>query len=227
MKTRLVSLLLASLALPLPVQPQAVRGLVRDAQSERAIESGVVTLVDAGGSSIRAVLTDSLGHFALLAPQPGAYRLRFERLGYVPTTTDRFTLQPGETITRTIRATAVTISLAQIVVRDTPRCRVLKDADTLTARVWTSVRSVLASAAAGEMGVYPHVTIERYERDFDQRVNAVTRERKWTSTGASASPFVALPTESLVRDGFVQRRAGSAHADRRGVPANALLPGER
>jgi hypothetical protein len=184
---------------------QIVRGTAREAESGRVIESGVVTLVDAGGAAVRTVLTDSLGEFAVRAPAVGAYRLRFERLGFRPLTTDRFTLDEGETESRTLRAEIVSVSLERIVVSDRPRCRVLREADTLTARVWSAVRSVLASAAAAEGGLFPHVTIERYVRDYDYRRSAVAREQKWTSTGASASPFVALAARELEQYGFVRR----------------------
>ena len=184
---------------------QIVRGTARETESGRAIASGVVTLLDASGADIRAVLTDSAGEFGLRAPAPGSYRLRFERLGFRPTTTDRFTLDEGETETKAIRAAAISVSLEQIVVTDKPRCRVLREADTLTARVWSSVRGVLASAAAGETGWYPYVTIERYEREYDYRRKLVTRERKWSTTGATTSPFVALSAKELEKNGFVVR----------------------
>ncbi len=184
-------------------QGQLVRGTAREAESGRAIESGVITLVDISGAVIRAVLTDSLGEFGVRAPSPGAYRLRFERLGFRPITTDRFILDEGETETKAIRAAAVSISLDRIVVTDRPRCRVLPEADTLTARVWSAVRGVLASAAAGESGWYPYVTIERYERDYDYRRKLVTKERKWTQTGASTAPFVAIAASVLEKKGFV------------------------
>jgi hypothetical protein len=182
---------------------QVVRGTAREAESGRVIESGVITLLDAGGSAIRAVLTDSVGEFGLRAPGAGAYRLRFERLGFRPMTTDRFTLDEGETETQSIRAAPVSVSLERIVVTDRPRCRVLREADTVTARVWSAVRGVLASAAAGETGWYPYVTIERFERDYDYRQKLVTKERKWTSTGATTSPFVALAARELEKHGFI------------------------
>jgi Carboxypeptidase regulatory-like domain len=188
---------------------QVVRGSALEDESGRPIESGVVTLLAANDQPVRAVLTDSLGNFGLRAPGPGAYRLRFERLGFRPVTTDRFTLDEGETETRALRAAMVSVSLERIVVTDNPRCRVLREADTLTARVWSAVRGVLASAAAGEIGWYPYVTIERYERDYDYRRRLVTRERKWTSTGASTSPFVALAATELERHGFIIRRGDS------------------
>ncbi|HJW48073.1 MAG TPA: carboxypeptidase-like regulatory domain-containing protein [Candidatus Limnocylindria bacterium] len=198
------------IVLPTLAWGQIVRGSALEDESGRPIESGVVTLLAANDEPIRAVLTDSLGNFGVRAPQPGAYRLRFERLGFRPVTTDRFTLDEGETETRTLRAAMVSVSLERIVVTDNPRCRVLREADTLTARVWSSVRGVLASAAAGEIGWYPYVTIERYERDYDYRRRLVTRERKWTSTGASTSPFVALPAAELERHGFIMRGRGDS-----------------
>src|SRR5919108_4989561 len=204
MRPVLALITLVLVAVP-PAAGQIVRGSAREAESGRAIESGVITLLDADDASVRAVLTDSLGGFAVRAPAPGAYRLRFERLGFRPLTTDRFTLDEGETESRTLRAEVVTVSLERIVVSDRPRCRILREADTLTARVWSAVRSVLASTAAAEAGVFPHVTIERYERDYDHQRNMVTNERKWTSTGASASPFVAVAARELEQHGFVRR----------------------
>lgn len=209
MRPRLVILLPLLVSVPAPGLGQIVRGTAREAESARAIESGVVTLLDADGAPIRTVLTDAVGEFGLRAPAAGAYRLRFERLGFRPLTSDRFTLDMGETETKTLSATPVSISLERIVVTDRPRCRVLREADTLTARVWSAVRGVLASAAAGETGWYPYVTIERYQRDYDYRRKLVTRERKWTSTGASTSPFVALPAPELERHGFIRRRGDS------------------
>lgn len=203
MNVRPSTLVLWSALLASSAQGQIVRGTAHEAESGRVIESGVVTLLDAGGAPIRAVLTDSLGEFGLRAPSPGSYRLRFERLGFRPTTTDRFTLDEGETETRPLRVAAVSVSLEKIVVIDKPRCRVLPEADTVTARVWSAVRGVLASAAAGETGWYPYVTVERYEREYDYRRKLVTRERKWTSTGATTSPFVAMDAKSLEKHGFV------------------------
>lgn len=205
MATRFVILVTCAVVFGVEAHGQIVRGTVREAESGRAIESGVVTLLDAAGASIRAVLSDSLGEFGLRAPSPGAYRLRFERLGFRPVTTDRFTLDEGETETRPIRAAAVSVSLERIVVTDRPRCRVLPEADTVTARVWSAVRGVLASAAAGETGWYPYVTIERFERDYDYRRKLVTKERKWTQTGSSTAPFVAIAASFLEKEGFVVR----------------------
>ena len=205
MTFRLASFLTALVVLAPDAQGQIVRGFAREAESGRVIESGVITLLDADGAPIRAVLTDSAGEFGVRAPSAGAYRLRFERLGFRPLTTDRFTLDEGENETKDIRAAAVSVSLEQIVVTDRPRCRVLPEADTVTARVWSAVRGVLASAAAGETGWYPYVTIERYERDYDYRRKLVTKERKWTQTGASTAPFVALSAKELERRGFIVR----------------------
>lgn len=203
MSTRFVILVTLVVVRAAEAHGQIVRGTAREAESGRAIESGVVTLLSPAGASVRAVLTDSLGEFGLRAPSPGAYRLRFERLGFRPMTTDRFTLDEGETETKPIRAQAVSVSLERIVVTDRPRCRVLPEADTVTARVWSAVRGVLASAAAGEMGWYPYVTIERYERDYDYRRKLVTKERKWTQTGSSTAPFVAISASFLEKEGFV------------------------
>ncbi|HZO19403.1 MAG TPA: carboxypeptidase-like regulatory domain-containing protein [Gemmatimonadaceae bacterium] len=198
-------LLTILLVVPVSLAGQVVRGAARDVDSGRPIESGVVTLLDADGAAIRAMLTDSAGQFAIRAPGPGRYHLRFERLGFLPTTTDRFALDEGESESQVISAKAVTVSLERIVITDSPRCRVLREADTLTARVWSAVRGVLASAAAGESGLYPNMTIERYVRDFDQMRRLVTQDRRWRTTGASKSPFVAVSARELEKKGFAVR----------------------
>jgi hypothetical protein len=204
MTRSVVRLLALTTVLAQTLEGQVVRGVAHDADTDRLIESGVVTLLDAHGAGIRAVLTDSLGRFAILAPAAGTYRLRFERLGYKPVTTDRFSLKAGETASRTLEPAAVTLSLQEIVVTDRPRCRVVSEADTVTVRVWTAVRSVLASAAAAEAGLFPHVTIERYERDYDF-MNRLVNESRWTTSGASKSPFVAMAASELEKHGFVKR----------------------
>ena len=209
MTLRLAFFISGCVVLAPELRGQIVRGTARENESGRVIESGVITLLDADGAPIRAVLTDSTGQFGLRAPSTGAYRLRFERLGFRPLTTDRFTLDEGEAETRDIRAAAVSVSLERIVVTDRPRCRVLPEADTVTARVWSAVRGVLASAAAGETGWYPYVTIERYERDYDYRRKLVTKERKWTHTGPSTAPFIALAARELEKHGFIIRGGDS------------------
>jgi hypothetical protein len=48
------------------------------------------------------------------------------------------------------------------------------------------------------------VTIERYERDYDFQ-NRLLNESKWTSSGVSKSPFIALAASELEKHGFAKR----------------------
>lgn len=62
------------------------------------IAAGEVHLLAADVTPVATALTSEDGAFLLLAPGAGSYRLRGQRLGYHPSTSESFYLVPGDTI---------------------------------------------------------------------------------------------------------------------------------
>jgi len=76
-------------------QPTPVEGVVSVVQSGQPVAGAVVYLLDVELRAVRAVLTDSVGAFRLMAPEPGPYGLRIERIGFESARFPTFVLPPG------------------------------------------------------------------------------------------------------------------------------------
>jgi hypothetical protein len=72
---------LASLA-PASSAAQTLEGRVVDDEDDRPVATALVRLVDAAGKQHAITAADSSGHYRVVAPEPGVYRLQAERIGY-------------------------------------------------------------------------------------------------------------------------------------------------
>jgi len=186
---------------------QVVLGrLVEAAQSGgQGIGGAMMTLVDAGGRSVEQVLTRDNGLFRLTAPAPGRYRLRADRIGYASTEAGPFQLAAGDTVTLLdppMAAAVEAVSLDGLEARADRRCRVRPEEGLAVTRVWEEARKALAAAAwTQSRGMY------RYEmmgvrREMDREGRMVLSEDRTFDQGYRKAPFVALPADSLMRNGF-------------------------
>ena len=180
--------------------------LVEAAQSGgHGIGGAMMTLVDAGGRSVEQVLTRDNGLFRLSAPGPGRYRLRADRIGYASTEAGPFQLAAGDTVTLLdppMAAAVEAVSLDGLEARADRRCRVRPEEGLAVTRVWEEARKALAAAAwTQSRGMY------RYEmmgvrRELDREGRMVLSEDRTFDQGYRKAPFVALPADSLMRNGF-------------------------
>jgi hypothetical protein len=69
-------------AAPVETDAQTLRGRVVDTSSEAAIDGATLQVLAPDSQVVIAGLSDDAGAFSLLAPRPGEYLLRVERLGY-------------------------------------------------------------------------------------------------------------------------------------------------
>ena len=69
---------------PAVAQAQVFEGQVVEQGSDRPVSTALVRAMDVEGEQAAFMLTDSLGRYRLELPEPGAYTLVAERLGYVP-----------------------------------------------------------------------------------------------------------------------------------------------
>jgi hypothetical protein len=105
------------LSAALPAEAQRFTGRVIDATTGERIGLAHVALLDAEGSVLRSVLSDTAGHFVLDARRSGSYRLRVSSLGYAAYESPRIDLAADETFTADVRLSAAGIPLDPLVVR--------------------------------------------------------------------------------------------------------------
>lgn len=82
-----------------PLNGQVIQGRTMDAASKAWVPATLITLIAETGDSVNAVLSDGSGSFTVLAPVPGPYRLRAQRIGYTDLLTSVVTVGPGEQVT--------------------------------------------------------------------------------------------------------------------------------
>lgn len=165
----------------------------------------MMTLVDSNGRAVEQVLTRESGLFQVTAPAPGQYRLRADRIGYASTEAGPFHLAAGDTVALLdppMAAAVEAVSLEGVEARGDRRCRVRPEEGLAVTRVWEEARKALAAAAwTQERGMY------RYEmmgvkRELDREGRRVLAEDRTYHRGYRRAPFVALPADSLMRNGF-------------------------
>lgn len=165
----------------------------------------MITLVDAQGRLVQQVLTRESGLFELTAPAPGRYGLRADRIGYASTEAGPFRLAAGDTVALLdppMTAAVEAVSLEGLEARADRRCRVRPEEGLAVTRVWEEARKALAAAAwTQDRGMY------RYEmmgvkRELDREGRRVLSEDRTFHRGYRRAPFVALPADSLMLNGF-------------------------
>ncbi len=193
---------------PRPLVAQVVRGLLVEEGTGSALEGAMVNLLDQADRTVVGALTGTDGRFSVLAPSPGSYRLRADRIGHASTFSPEFLLVIGDTLDLQLAAQVQPVKLAEIVVEGSGRCEVRPEEGVATARVWEEARKALAAAAwTEERGIYRYRVLQ-YERDLDESGTRVEREERRVRQAYLRTPFRSLPAEELMEGGFMIRDAG-------------------
>lgn len=108
--------LAALLFAAVPATAQLVTGTVVDASSNAPIAYAEVVLLDKDGKEVNAVLSDSLGNFAVSAPDAGRYTLAVRHIGYAAVSTPVVDVEKSQRVTVEIRMSAEAIMLDPLVV---------------------------------------------------------------------------------------------------------------
>ena len=199
-------LLASSLALaagsPLDTHAQIVRGRLLDAEGRSGISGAMITLLDRQGTEVRRTLSRSSGLYQLIAPVPGTYRLRADRIGYAATLSEHFNVPPLKAVHVDIVAPIEAISLAGIDATGDPRCRIRPAEGLAVARVWEEARKALAAAAwTQERGYYWYEMMD-IERTLHRDGRKVLSEERSLNRSFLLAPYVSRPADSLTSEGF-------------------------
>jgi hypothetical protein len=138
------TLLFLFLGLPGPsVVAQTVQGQVLERHTGGPVEGALVLLVDEAGATRGGYLSNPMGRFLILAPGPGRYEVRAERIGYETASSGSFVLAPGETLTLRLEVAEAPILLEELRVEGQQRCVVRPGEGMELARVWEEARKAL------------------------------------------------------------------------------------
>ncbi len=196
MVTALATLLVA------PATAQSIRGVVLEEGARIPVDGAMLILFDVTGAVVHRALTDGLGRYFLEAQAAGRHSIRVDRIGYESVSTGTFSVGPGG-VTRNIDVPVRAIELAGLEVSGSARCEVRPAEGQATARLWAEARKALeATAWTLNQGVYRY-TLLHYTRDLDENGVRVENETREFIRGRSQAPYISLPAERLVDEGFV------------------------
>jgi hypothetical protein len=198
---------LALVAGPAALSAQAVRGRVVDARDGSPMAGVVVHLLDGSGAIVGRAMSDDRGQFRVVAPVPGAHRLRTLRIGFRPATSDPLQLVAGTDVTPRIALTPVPLELEAVTVAARSVCRAYADAG-VAAELWDQARTAFTAARLSASQRLINVTMTTYQRDLDPVNETVLSQSIEAQSGFTARPFVSLPADSLRRSGYVVRAPG-------------------
>ena len=182
---------------------QTVRGVVAEDGTGTRRAGAMVVLFDFDGEAVDRVLSDAGGGFTMRADHPGRYHVRVDRIGYASLTTDPFDVPVRGTFRR-IDVPIRPIRLRGLDVSGSRRCKVRPEEGRVTARVWEEARKALEAAAwTQSTGIYRY-TLRHFVRDLDRSGERILDENRAFKRGSTNVPFVSVPVEGLIADGFVQ-----------------------
>ena len=182
---------------------QTVRGVVAEDGTGTRLAGAMVVLFDFDGEAVDRVLSDAGGGFTMRADHPGRYHVRVDRIGYASLTTDPFDVPVRGTFRR-IDVPIRPIRVRGLDVSGSRRCEVRPEEGRVTARVWEEARKALEAAAwTQSTGIYRY-TLRHFVRDLDRSGERILDENRAFKRGSTNAPFVSVPVEGLIADGFVQ-----------------------
>ena len=191
--------------LPSPVAAQGVSGVVVDASSSAPLPGVLVSVLNAAGDRVGAVLTDASGRFTVVVSISGEYSARAERIGLATSNTDAFDVASEGLHTLRIEMADRAVEIAGIVVDSRVQaCRIDPAEAIQIQRWWGEVRKALDVSAVVQRDRLVRFRIQRYEREWSADLRSLAAERTDLQVGFSSRPFVSAATESLSQDGFVQ-----------------------
>ena len=201
MRTASLFIVLTALVVA-PASAQTVTGVVVEEGSGIPVDGAMVILFDGAAEPVNRSLTDGLGRYILKARAPGVHSLRVDRIGYRSVTSGSFTVGPGG-VTHDVQIPVHAIELMGLDVSGSRRCEVRPEEGQATARLWEEARKALeATAWTLTQGVYRY-TLLHYTRDLDANGVRVRDEKREFIRGRSQAPYVSLPAEELMEEGFV------------------------
>lgn len=186
---------------------QVVRGRLLDIDGTTAIGGAMMSLVDGRAQEFDRGLTRESGLYQLVTELPGRYRVRADRIGYATTWSDYFEVSAGDTIVVDVVARVEAISLAGIEAEGERRCRVRPEEGLAVTRLWDEARKALEAAAWTQDRGYYRYEMMGITREMDRENRRVISEDRSYDGGYRRAPYISLPAEELMEQGFARLTA--------------------
>lgn len=215
-------LLVAGIAPPRAAGAQVVRGVVVDAAGGQPARGALVTLVDTAGARLGPTLVGEQGSYALVAPMPGAFRVRVDLIGYETWLSPPQAIGARDTLTLDVRLPLRRVELEAITVKDASRCEAQPQQVPRMLALWEEIRRALTiSDLSTRRGLVP-LDLDVVELRRGVRGVAAVRQHRVRATGSS--PWAVRPARVLAEQGFVLPAGGAF--DYVGPDAPILLSSE-
>jgi hypothetical protein len=172
-----------------------VEGSVAAAETSEPLAGAVVYLLDTELQGIRAVLSDGTGGFRFVAPEPGRYSLRIERIGFETSLFPPFEVPEGGVRNLRLAVQVRPIELEGLSVTAESVCDIAGDGGDLV-RVWSEARKTLVTTALTEAQGNLEFTLEVSQRTMNRRF-LVLVEQVDTLRTARNSAFGFVPVDEL------------------------------
>ena len=102
---------------PTALEAQTIRGTLLERDSNRPINLGFVALLTEAGDSITSTITNRMGRFELVSPDPGSFLLLAAALGHRETTVGVFELGEGGELAVEFRTPVEALTLNGLLVQ--------------------------------------------------------------------------------------------------------------
>ncbi len=199
---------------------QTIRGQVVDSISGTPVDRGFIVVVDESGQELQRVLTTTQGRFTVQVVQPGAYRLRSERIGFRVWQSALLRLDAGHTYEVNPLISALPRRLETINVSEATQCEERKGPD--TGLLWEEARKALIAASwSAAQNLYVHRT-HRFDRVLDRGRDRVSEEIA-VQILSSQLPFVSADPDTLATFGYIIPDSSSGEWEWWAPDANVLL----
>ncbi len=202
--------LLVTLAMPLGIAAQSVRGVVTDVTGTPV--PGVLVQLVAGDTGVVArALTDARGRYLLVGSAASTYRVRTLRIGFRPEFTAPLTLDAGRELAQEIRLSALPSRLDTVRVGGRNACgrAATGPSAVAVATIWEQVRAAVNATelSGAQRGVV--TTSLDFDRRLDEFGWRVLQQHTTVRTDGPAQPWVAPAPPSLHDLGYITVGADS------------------
>lgn len=200
-------------------EAQTIRGRVVAKADGAPVGGAIVLLIDTTGHPVATKFAEDSGSFSFVAPAPGRYAVRAERVGFLAAISSFVLVRQSDANDIIVTMTSEGVSLRAIVVNADRRCLVRPQEGVATAQLWSEARKALSATqltALAQAGAKarrdPHRFLVRWRstsRDLDSSAVTVLHSDEVVQVNETMTPFASADLDVLARNGYMIGTADS------------------
>ncbi len=195
----LMSLLLTCFASPLAAQ--RVELLVREEGSSTPVGGAIARLV-ADTGVVFVGLTAASGRLSLVAPSPGNYRIKLDRIGFVGLLSAPFELALDQVLQSELLMPTARFELPTVEVRSRSRCEQQGPGGAEAFAVWEEIQKALTASVITEQAAAVPLRVREFQR-WLRRDGTLIHEYHVLATETHGPVYASLSPERLAAEGFL------------------------